>query len=270
MRTSSAVRRLPVPRRALRADRRVPGRGPGRVAGEPFDFEGEYYRVEGATVFGPPDPVPASTSAGHPPRRRWPPARRRLPDLGRAPGQVAEKITWSGSRPRPGPDAALRHPAARDRPGHRGGGLGRGGPAARTWTRRDRQPSRPSGPATRSARTGCGPCTPYRDGGSAQDLDLPEPVGRRRAGPRRGGHRPGRQPRAGRRPHRGVRPLGIDEFILSGWPHLEEAYWFGEGVLPEIRGREAAGGNCGRPPPAEPAPSSPAAPEGNKHPKPRP
>lgn len=26
--------------------------------------------------------------------------------------------------------------------------------------------------------------------------------------------------------------LGIDEFILSGVPHLEEAYWFGEGVLP--------------------------------------
>ncbi len=31
--------------------------------------------------------------------------------------------------------------------------------------------------------------------------------------------------------------LGIDEFILSGYPHLEEAYWFGEGVLPELRRR---------------------------------
>jgi alkanesulfonate monooxygenase len=33
--------------------------------------------------------------------------------------------------------------------------------------------------------------------------------------------------------------LGIDEFILSGYPHLEEAYWFAEGVLPilEARGR---------------------------------
>ena len=30
------------------------------------------------------------------------------------------------------------------------------------------------------------------------------------------------------------RALGIDEFILSGYPHLEEAYWFGEGVLPEL------------------------------------
>jgi len=31
--------------------------------------------------------------------------------------------------------------------------------------------------------------------------------------------------------------LGIDEFVLSGHPHLEEAYWFGEGVLPLLRGR---------------------------------
>ena len=31
--------------------------------------------------------------------------------------------------------------------------------------------------------------------------------------------------------------LGFDEFILSGHPHLEEAYWFGEGVMPELRRR---------------------------------
>jgi alkanesulfonate monooxygenase len=31
--------------------------------------------------------------------------------------------------------------------------------------------------------------------------------------------------------------LGIDEFILSGYPHLEEAYWFGEGVMPILRER---------------------------------
>ncbi|PWV54762.1 LLM class flavin-dependent oxidoreductase [Nocardiopsis sp. L17-MgMaSL7] len=43
---------------------------------------------------------------------------------------------------------------------------------------------------------------------------------------------------------------GIGEFVLSGYPHLEEAYWFGEGVLPLLRerglwrhpdGREATG-----------------------------
>src|SRR6202034_3792909 len=31
--------------------------------------------------------------------------------------------------------------------------------------------------------------------------------------------------------------LGISEFILSGYPHLEEAYWFGEGVLPILAER---------------------------------
>lgn len=28
--------------------------------------------------------------------------------------------------------------------------------------------------------------------------------------------------------------LGMDEFVLSGYPHLEEAYWFGENVLPRL------------------------------------
>lgn len=32
--------------------------------------------------------------------------------------------------------------------------------------------------------------------------------------------------------------LGIDEFILSGYPHLEEAYRTGEGLLPELRRRK--------------------------------
>jgi alkanesulfonate monooxygenase len=31
--------------------------------------------------------------------------------------------------------------------------------------------------------------------------------------------------------------LGLSEFILSGYPHLEEAYWFGEGVLPILQAR---------------------------------
>ncbi|MGH3754902.1 MAG: LLM class flavin-dependent oxidoreductase [Pseudonocardiaceae bacterium] len=31
--------------------------------------------------------------------------------------------------------------------------------------------------------------------------------------------------------------LGIEEFVLSGQPHIEEAWWFGEGVLPLLRRR---------------------------------
>src|ERR1700733_1318197 len=46
--------------------------------------------------------------------------------------------------------------------------------------------------------------------------------------------------------------LGISEFILSGYPHLEEAYWFGEGVLPELRRR----GRWRPPAPAAEAPQT--------------
>ncbi|MFI2636386.1 LLM class flavin-dependent oxidoreductase [Streptomyces collinus] len=48
--------------------------------------------------------------------------------------------------------------------------------------------------------------------------------------------------------------LGIDEFILSGYPHLEEAYWFGEGVLPRL----AVQGLWRHPGGKETAPAAPA------------
>nr|WP_198423903.1 LLM class flavin-dependent oxidoreductase [Microlunatus antarcticus] len=34
--------------------------------------------------------------------------------------------------------------------------------------------------------------------------------------------------------------VGIEEFVLSGYPHVEEAYWFAEGVLPILRRRGLA------------------------------
>jgi alkanesulfonate monooxygenase len=46
--------------------------------------------------------------------------------------------------------------------------------------------------------------------------------------------------------------LGISEFILSGHPHLEEAYWFAEGVLPLLE----ASGHWERPSYATFAPSA--------------
>jgi alkanesulfonate monooxygenase len=45
--------------------------------------------------------------------------------------------------------------------------------------------------------------------------------------------------------------LGFDEFILSGHPHLEEAYWFAEGVQPILRQR-------GLLPPLPASPTAPA------------
>ena len=47
--------------------------------------------------------------------------------------------------------------------------------------------------------------------------------------------------------------LGIDEFILSGYPHVEEAWWFGEGVMPRLR---AAAPRRGRPAPQQVAASA--------------
>jgi alkanesulfonate monooxygenase len=39
--------------------------------------------------------------------------------------------------------------------------------------------------------------------------------------------------------------LGISHLILSGQPHLEEAYWFGEGVMPILRSRGLIGSGSG-------------------------
>lgn len=44
--------------------------------------------------------------------------------------------------------------------------------------------------------------------------------------------------------------VGIDEFIFSGYPHLEELYWFGEGVVPILRERGLFKGEAGSAAPA--------------------
>jgi alkanesulfonate monooxygenase len=44
--------------------------------------------------------------------------------------------------------------------------------------------------------------------------------------------------------------IGIDEFIFSGYPHLEELYWFGEGVIPVLRDRGLFDGGRVDAPPA--------------------
>ena len=43
--------------------------------------------------------------------------------------------------------------------------------------------------------------------------------------------------------------LGIDEFVLSGYPHVEEAYWFAEGVKPVLEHRDCT--TCPTPPPED-------------------
>jgi len=41
--------------------------------------------------------------------------------------------------------------------------------------------------------------------------------------------------------------LGIEHFVLSGYPHLEEVYWFGEGVRPELAARGLLPPSAGAP-----------------------
>jgi alkanesulfonate monooxygenase len=62
---------------------------------------------------------------------------------------------------------------------------------------------------------------------------------------------------------RGYAALGIDEFILSGWPHLEEAYRVGEFLLPRLAEDQRAVQSAGQPatqsagqPPDQPATQS--------------
>ncbi|MBA0053393.1 LLM class flavin-dependent oxidoreductase [Streptomyces sp. AJS327] len=54
------------------------------------------------------------------------------------------------------------------------------------------------------------------------------------------------------------RRVGVEEFVLSGYPHLEEAYWFGEGVLPLLR-RASLWSPPGAAPDAPETPATPAA-----------
>ena len=66
-----------------------------------------------------------------------------------------------------------------------------------------------------------------------QARDQSQPLGRRRPGARRRRDGAGRRSRDGGGAHaRNIRTLGIDTFIVSGYPHLEEAYRFAELVFP--------------------------------------
>jgi alkanesulfonate monooxygenase len=218
----------------------------GAWSGRPYDFYGAHYKVEGATVMARPDPVPtvyfggSSAAAG--------PVAARYVDVyltwGEPPAAVAQKIAWM----RELADEAGRtlrfgirlHTISRDT-------------AKEAWAEANRMLDELSpdeiSTSQRALATSVsigqqrmrGLHEAYRDGGKAQDLEI-YPNLWAGVGLVRGG--------AGTAlvgSHAQVADLieeyaslGIDEFILSGYPHLEEAYWFGEGVLPELRRRRAA------------------------------
>jgi alkanesulfonate monooxygenase len=224
----------------------------GAWSGQPFDFAGEHYQVTGATVMRPPDPLPgiyfggSSAAAG--------PVAARSADVyltwGEPPAQVAEKVAWiRGLAEEAG--RTLRfgirlHVITRDTEAEAWAEasrlLGYLDPAEIEFAQRILGRSESVG-QERMLALNAG----YQAGGSARELEI-YPNLWTGVGLVRGG--------AGTAlvgSHEQVADLideyaalGIEEFILSGYPHLEEAYWFGEGVLPVLRARGAIAASDGR------------------------
>ncbi|MER5372632.1 LLM class flavin-dependent oxidoreductase [Streptomyces sp. NPDC002553] len=219
----------------------------GAWSGEPFTFKGEHYDVVGATVLAPPDPLPRLYFGGSSPEAGPVAARHTDTYLtwGEPPDQVAQKLSWvrelarqQGRQVRFG----IRfHIMTRDT-------------SAEAWAAAERllvgldpaHVGRVQNLLAASESTGQARMSAlhqrFREGSwTPSDLEIYPNVWAG-VGLLRGG--------AGTAlvgSHTEVADriaeyagLGIDEFILSGFPHLEEAYMVGEGVLPELRRRDLA------------------------------
>jgi alkanesulfonate monooxygenase len=218
----------------------------GAWRGTPYDFEGAHYKVEGATVLARPDPVPTVYFGGSSPAAGSVAAR--YVDVyltwGEPPQAVAKKIAWM----RELAEAAGRtlrfgirlHTISRDT-------------AKEAWAEAERmlaelspeEIARSQQALAKSVSVGQANMRElhesFRSGGRASDLEiypnLWAGVGLVRGGA--GTALVGSHAEVADRIEE-YASLGISEFIMSGYPHLEEAYWFGEGVLPELRRRGAA------------------------------
>lgn len=219
--------------------------------GDPFDFRGEHLRVEQARLVSVPDPVPqiyfggSSAAAG--------PVAAARSDVyltwGEPPAAVAEKIGWirklaaeAGRTVRFG---IRLHVTTRDT-------------AEDAW--REARRLLAALPPETIAKVQAGLHKSESEGqkrmlslhgGSAEDLEiypnLWAGVGLARGGA--GTALVGSHEEVADR-IKEYADLGIEEFILSGYPHLEEAYWFGESVLPRLErdGRWTRPGGTLQPP----------------------
>jgi alkanesulfonate monooxygenase len=210
----------------------------GAWSGEPFDFTGKHYRVEGATTREPPAPVPEIYFGGASPAAEQIAAEH--VDVYLAWGEPPEMVSERVERMR-----KLAAQAGRTlRFGIRFHVIARP-TAAEAWAEADRLLDGMDPDAIAAAQ---------------RDFATTQSVGQRRMAELHGGD-PERltiYPNvwAGIGLVRGgvgtalvgsfeevadrmveYRELGFDEFILSGYPHLEEAYWFGEGVMPVLRAK---------------------------------
>ncbi|MER6442909.1 LLM class flavin-dependent oxidoreductase [Streptomyces sp. NPDC001185] len=218
----------------------------GAWSGEPFTFRGEHYDVRDATVMAPAAPVPGLYFGGSS-AEAGPVAARHVDTYltwGEPPDQVAEKVHWIRELARHN-NRTLRfgirfHVVSRDT-------------SAQAWAAAERliqniDPSHigqvqsilAASESTGQARMSTLHAR-FRDSGRASDLEIYPNVwagvGLLRGGA--GTALVGSHAEVADRIAE-YAALGIEEFVLSGFPHLEEAYWVGEGVLPELRRRHLA------------------------------
>ncbi|HEY0804485.1 MAG TPA: LLM class flavin-dependent oxidoreductase [Pseudonocardiaceae bacterium] len=214
----------------------------GIWSGQPVDFDGDHLRVAGATVLAPPDPLPEIYFGGSSPAALPVAARRADVYLtwGEPPDQVAEKI----GRVRELADAAGRrirfgirlHTITRDT-------------SADAWATAARfldaldpdQVAKAQETLRASESVGQQRMVALHNGGLDRGVrglevspNLWAGIGLVRGGA--GTALVGSHQEVADRIEE-YHAIGIEEFVLSGYPHVEEAYWFGEGVRPELARR---------------------------------
>ncbi|MFH8746735.1 LLM class flavin-dependent oxidoreductase [Streptomyces rimosus] len=210
----------------------------GVWGGAPFDFHGEHYQVEGGLTALPPDPLPeiffggSSAAAG--------PVAARNVDVyltwGEPPEQVKQKIDWiAGLAAREGRTVRFGirlHTISRDS-------------AKEAWATANRLLDDLDPDTVAAAQQALGRSESVGQqrmlalhGGSRDKLEIAPNlwagVGLVRGGA--GTALVGSHAEVADRIEE-YHALGIEHFVLSGYPHLEEAYWFGEGVRPELAAR---------------------------------
>jgi alkanesulfonate monooxygenase len=210
----------------------------GAWSGTPYDFSGDYYKVQGATVMAPPEPRPDVYFGGSSPAAG--PIAARYADVyltwGEPPAQVADKIAWirdlAADQGRILRFGIRLHVISRDT-------------AEEAWRQARRLVDGVDEAMIRKVQEGLAHSQSEGQrrmrelhGGSPENLEVSPNlwagVGLLRGGA--GTALVGSHTEVADRIEEYAR-LGLSEFILSGYPHLEEAYWFGEGVLPILRSR---------------------------------
>jgi alkanesulfonate monooxygenase len=227
----------------------------GAWGATPFDFDGRHYKIEGATTRGAPDPRPDIYFGGASPAAEVVAARRA--DVYLAWGEPPEMVKPRLERMRALAEAEGRdvrygirlHVITRDR-------------ASDAWAEADRLLETMSDETIATAQRqlaksqSVGQARMRELHGGGRDALVIAPNLWAGVGLVRGGAGTaivGDHDEVAERIAE-YHALGFDEFILSGHPHVEEAYWFGETVTPRlVRAGLVAGGDAA---PAEMSPTA--------------